>query len=124
MPGSESHATRNITLSVDTSRLFDALSDMGGDISPLGCRIVEALLAPSGTRLKLGLGVYGITLTEEGGIVSNDRANEADLLAMAARFDIVPYDPHARRGHISELSVVLRRRDPEAWAISNGSAVY
>ena len=49
---------------------------------------------------------------------------DAEMLAMAAAFDLIPYDPRCRVGTIAELRVVRRRTNPEAWAIvSRGSVL-
>lgn len=49
--------------------------------------------------------------------MSDSGTTDADLLAMASAFDLIPWDPLGKSGTIRGLSVERRRTDPEAWAI-------
>ena len=42
---------------------------------------------------------------------------DADLLAMASAFDLIPFNPRGRSGTIRELKVERRQTNPDAWAI-------
>ncbi|GJE29784.1 hypothetical protein [Methylobacterium organophilum] len=57
-------AKQRITFEVDSSRLFDAIQEMGGECGLLGQRLVEILLAPkaAGLRTQVGTAFYGVTL--------------------------------------------------------------
>jgi hypothetical protein len=55
---------RRVTFDVDTAKLFDQLRAMGGDFSPLGCRVVGSLLSGTGLVEALGMAIYGVYVVE------------------------------------------------------------
>jgi hypothetical protein len=74
---------RVVTLKVDTSLLFDAIKQMGGNCSPLGERLASVLLSTGSPREMIGLlGVYGIEI--EGADALSAVASERDAAAIRA----------------------------------------
>lgn len=55
---------RVVTFEVDTTQLFDTLAKVG-TFTPLGERLVGALLADPGAGDLLAMAVYGVILREE-----------------------------------------------------------
>lgn len=55
--------------------------------------------------------------------MEDNAAADADLLAMASAFDLIPYNPNGDWRSIRELKVERRRTNPEAWAIVSSNSV-
>lgn len=62
----------------------------------------------------IGVGISFGTGVERILVVPDDIVQPAVLVEMATAFDVMPFDLSRR---IREIQVVLRSRDPEAWAI-------
>lgn len=54
---------------------------------------------------------------------TTETTSDADLLAMASAFDLIPFNPRGDWRSIRELRVERRRVDPEAWSIGSEGKV-
>lgn len=78
-----------ILLSVDRSKVFDALASMDGDTSSLGTRLVQIMLTPPNSIDRVGLlGVYGIEV--EDAPDADDRHREKVIAALSIELEKSP----------------------------------
>lgn len=52
-----------VSFEVDRNQMFDALQKLNGDFTPLGVRIVAAMLGDNSAINAIGMAVYGVTLS-------------------------------------------------------------